>query len=149
MKKAFKKEQGFTLIEVLASIVILTIMFSVLSSFFVNSASYSNSFDKKLNSVQLSKSLLEKFQAEGFEAAQKRLQTGSKSLSSAEINSVLELSEDFVPVTYEAKIEYFTISRHDEPVMDPALLSRFILIKVTVSNKDGKSEAELEGYVRK
>ncbi|WP_191555893.1 type IV pilus modification PilV family protein [Metabacillus idriensis] len=149
MKKAFIKEQGFTLIEVLASIVILTIMFSVLSSFFVNSASYSNSFDKKLNSVQLSKSLLEKFQAEGFEAAHKRLQTGSKSLSSAEINSVLELSEDFVPVTYEAKIEYFTISRQDEPVMDPALLSRFILIKVTVSNKDGKSEAELEGYVRK
>lgn len=75
MKTAFKKERGFTLIEVLASIVILTIMFSVLSSFFVNSASYSNSFDKNITSQQLSKSLLEAYQAEGFIEAKRKLST--------------------------------------------------------------------------
>ncbi|MGD6795658.1 type II secretion system protein [Metabacillus indicus] len=138
MKKALQKEQGFTLIEVLASIVILTIMFSVLSSFFVNSASYSNSFDKKLNAVQLSKSLLQIYQAEGFTEAEKRINQ-TVHLQATDLFDKLGLdSERFKEGEYTAEVKFMKAS--DE---------RLILIEVTVTSVSKNVSSEIEGHVRK
>ncbi|PLR68300.1 type IV pilus modification PilV family protein [Bacillus sp. UMB0893] len=144
MKKDCSKQSGFTLIEVLASIVILTIMFSVLSGFFVNSASYSNTFDKKLTAVQLSKSLLEKYQAEGFDIADNKIGLFPEKLSGEEIADKLGLtSEMFDTSYYEATVSF------QNP--DRIQTDKLIKITVTVSAKTGNKSAssELKGYIRK
>ncbi|WP_411333522.1 type II secretion system protein J [Metabacillus indicus] len=143
MKKALQKEQGFTLIEVLASIIILTIMFSVLSSFFVNSASYSNSFDKNITSQQLSKSLLEAYQAEGFIEAKRKINTG-ENLAPDVIKQKLALHEDAFSLNgYSANVSFREPSQAN-------LRGKLVEISVTVTNRDGiSSSSTLEGYVRK
>ncbi|WP_035207227.1 type II secretion system protein [Metabacillus indicus] len=140
MKKALQKEQGFTLIEVLASIVILTIMFSVLSSFFVNSASYSNSFDKKLNAVQLSKSLLQIYQAEGFSEAEKKIGS-TVNLQPSELLEKLDLTNEVLSDgDYTADVKFFK----SDGVSD-----RLITIEITVASASKKVSSTIKGHVRK
>lgn len=143
MKKALQKEQGFTLIEVLASIVILTIMFSVMSSFFVNSASYSNSFDKNITSQQLCKSLLEAYQAEGFIEARRKINT-REVLTPDIMRQKLALDEDAFSLSgYSADVSFREPSQAN-------LRGKLVEISVTVTNRDGiSSSSTLEGYVRK
>ncbi|WP_191560709.1 prepilin-type N-terminal cleavage/methylation domain-containing protein [Metabacillus idriensis] len=152
MKKDCSKQSGFTLIEVLASIVILTIMFSVLSGFFVNSASYSNTFDKKLSAVQLSKSLLESYQKEGFEEGIKNIDKVPKELTGSAIGEKLGLTEEMIDTSaFTSTVEFSHPDLKTNPDLNPALVKRLLLIKVTVSDKRGtaSSSSELEGYVRK
>lgn len=146
MKQRFISQRGFTLIEVLASIVILAIMFSVLSGFFVNSASYSNTFDKKLSAVQLSKSLLEKYQAEGFEEAERKVGYPPVKLSGKEITKKLGLPDSmFNAADYEAAVSYLP------PDPNRIQTDQLIRIQVTVSAHTGKTSgtSEIEGYIRK
>ncbi|OHR71929.1 hypothetical protein HMPREF3291_23040 [Bacillus sp. HMSC76G11] len=145
MKQRFISQKGFTLIEVLASIVILAIMFSVLSGFFVNSASYSNTFDKKLSAVQLSKSLLEKYQAEGFEEAGTKVGQTEK-ISGKAITEKLGLPESmFNAADYEADVSFLP------PDPNRIKTDQLIRIQVTVSVHTGNtsSTSKIEGYIRK
>jgi prepilin-type N-terminal cleavage/methylation domain-containing protein len=146
VKQRISSQKGFTLLEVLASIVILIIMFSVLSGFFVNSAYYSNTFDKNLSSVQLSKSLLEIYQAEGFEEARKRVLYSSEKLSGEEISEKLGLPEAMFNTTdYEAAVSFLP------PDPNRIQSDQLIRISVTVSAHSGKTSvsSKIEGYIRK
>lgn len=58
MKLGPKQEQGFTLIEVLAAIVILSIISLVLTSYFTNAMSYSKSNQSKTIMVNLARNAL-------------------------------------------------------------------------------------------
>ncbi|WP_458120012.1 type IV pilus modification PilV family protein [Paenibacillus sp. Z6-24] len=58
MRKAFKEEQGFTLIEVMAAIVILSIVSLGLMAYFSNSLSFSKSNENKTVMVNLARSAL-------------------------------------------------------------------------------------------
>lgn len=58
MKLGPKQEQGFTLIEVLAAIVILSIVSLVLTSYFTNAMSYSKSNQNKTIMVNLARNAL-------------------------------------------------------------------------------------------
>lgn len=58
MKAGPKQEQGFTLIEVLASIIILSIVSLVLTSYFINAMSYSKSNQNKTIMVNLARNAL-------------------------------------------------------------------------------------------
>lgn len=146
MKQDCSKQSGFTLIEVLASIVILTIMFSALSGFFVNSASYSNTFDKKLTAVQLSKSLLESYQAKGFKEALMNIGKPKIELTGDQIAQELGLSEQLTEINnFNATISF------NYP--DKSRIQTDKLIKTTVTvysiPKNSSTISELEGYVKK
>lgn len=145
MKKDCSKQSGFTLIEVLASIVILTIMFSVLSGFFVNSASYSNTFDKKLTAVQLSKSLLERYQSEGFETALKNIGKQNIELTGDQIAQKLGLSDQLTEINkYNATISF------NYPDQNRIQTDKLIKATVTVYSipKNSSTISELEGYIK-
>jgi prepilin-type N-terminal cleavage/methylation domain-containing protein len=58
MKSGLKQEKGFTLIEVLAAIVILSIVSLVLTSYFTNAMSYSKSNQNKTIMVNLARNAL-------------------------------------------------------------------------------------------
>ncbi|MEK3696720.1 prepilin-type N-terminal cleavage/methylation domain-containing protein [Paenibacillus sp. FSL R7-0297] len=62
------KEEGFTLIEVLAAIVILSIVSLVLTSYFTNALSYSKSNQNKTIMVNLARNALFYMEKQDFEA---------------------------------------------------------------------------------
>lgn len=67
MKSGLKKEKGFTLIEVLAAIVILSIVSLVLTSYFTNAMSYSKSNQNKTIMVNLARNALFYVEKQDFE----------------------------------------------------------------------------------
>lgn len=67
MKLGIKQEQGFTLIEVLAAIVILSIVSLVLTSYFTNAMSYSKSNQNKTIMVNLARNALFYVEKQDFE----------------------------------------------------------------------------------
>ncbi|MFI2858735.1 prepilin-type N-terminal cleavage/methylation domain-containing protein [Paenibacillus sp. JSM ZJ436] len=66
MKKAFQKEQGFSLLEVLAAIVILSIISLVLTSYFTNALSYSKSNQNRTVMVNLARNALFYMEKQNF-----------------------------------------------------------------------------------
>ncbi|WP_054957502.1 type IV pilus modification PilV family protein [Paenibacillus dakarensis] len=58
MKKGFREEHGFTLLEVLAAIIILSIVSLVLTSYFTNAMSYSKSNQNKTVMANLARNAL-------------------------------------------------------------------------------------------
>lgn len=73
MKPGLKQEKGFTLIEVLAAIVILSIVSLVLTSYFTNAMSYSKSNQNKTIMVNLARNALFYVEKQDFEAMQEFL----------------------------------------------------------------------------
>ncbi|MEK4292834.1 type IV pilus modification PilV family protein [Paenibacillus sp. FSL R5-0914] len=67
MKSGLKQEKGFTLIEVLAAIVILSIVSLVLTSYFTNAMSYSKSNQNKTIMVNLARNALFYVEKQDFE----------------------------------------------------------------------------------
>ncbi|MFD1776612.1 prepilin-type N-terminal cleavage/methylation domain-containing protein [Paenibacillus rhizophilus] len=70
MRFDLKQERGFTLIEVLAAIVILSIVSLVLTSYFVNAMSYSKSNQNKTIMVNLARNALFYMEKQDFEKTQ-------------------------------------------------------------------------------
>lgn len=68
MKPGLKQEKGFTLIEVLAAIVILSIVSLVLTSYFTNAMSYSKSNQNKTIMVNLARNALFYVEKQDFKA---------------------------------------------------------------------------------
>jgi len=71
MRPGPKQEQGFTLLEVLASIVILSIVSLVLTSFFTQAMTYSKSNQNKTIMVNLARNALFYMEKQDFAAMQK------------------------------------------------------------------------------
>lgn len=78
MKLGIKQEQGFTLIEVLAAIVILSIVSLVLTSYFTNAMSYSKSNQNKTIMVNLARNALFYVEKQDFEGMKDYFQTQGK-----------------------------------------------------------------------
>ncbi|MNB83790.1 hypothetical protein D3C75_306320 [compost metagenome] len=71
MRFGLKEEKGFTLIEVLAAIVILAIVSLVLTSYFINAMSYSKSNQNKTIMVNLARNALFYMQKQDFDGVKK------------------------------------------------------------------------------
>lgn len=68
MRLGLKQEQGFTLIEVVAAIVILSIVSLVLTSYFVHAMSYSKSNQNKTIMVNLARNALFYMEKQDFDS---------------------------------------------------------------------------------
>ncbi|WP_165352529.1 type IV pilus modification PilV family protein [Bacillus infantis] len=138
MKKFLNNNKGFTLMEVLASIVLISLIFIIVGAYFTNSFKTSASISKKYSAVQLAENLLDQYQAMKFTD----LEAKTGKTESIDIQSILNADADFSD--YDAKI---TVSRHSSP----ALSSRLLLLKIMVyQSKEGPGkQTVLEGYIRK
>jgi prepilin-type N-terminal cleavage/methylation domain-containing protein len=138
MMKKFLNNKGFTLMEVLASIVLISLIFIIVGAYFTNSFKTSASISTKYSAVQLAENLLDQYQSMKFTD----LEAKAGKTESINIESILNADADFSD--YSAKI---TVSRHSSP----ALSSRLLLLKVMVyPSKEGSGkQTVLEGYIRK
>ncbi|WP_025728432.1 type IV pilus modification PilV family protein [Heyndrickxia ginsengihumi] len=138
MNTLLNKNRGFTLVEVLLSITILSIVILVVSSVLANNATYTKMADNKLPAIQIANSILQVYQQKSFTDLEPEI--GKK--EQVNIQDVLGLDSSSEVSQYKAYVE---ISKNE----DSRLTNRLLLVKVSVeTNGDSGNATELEGYVK-
>lgn len=132
--KIIKIEKGFSLIEVLASIVLVSVILMLVSSYFVKSMQHNSTLTNNYSSLQLCESLLSVYKSKDYSVLEKEM---NKTLD-IDINNELHL-EPSTNLPFTAEV---TIKKH-------ASLAELLVIYVTVYTTNGKKSASLEGYLRK
>lgn len=137
MKKILN-EKGISLVEVLASIVIISIIFSVASSYILSSAQYTKSLSNKYTAVQMAESILNVYKDMEYSSLESK--TGStENVNIQDILGLAEMDGNFTAT--------FAVAKHT----DYKLRDRVLLLTVKVYTMDNgvKKETILEGYRRK
>ena len=137
--KQSSNQSGFSIIEVLVSILLISILFTIIGAYFVNSNQQSNIISKQYSAIQLADSLLNSYKKMSFPDLAQRVGTSEK----INIQSQLQMDPSFDYGSYSAQVEF---QKHP----DLQLQNRLIVIKVTVfSEVNGiKKQTSLEGYKR-
>ncbi|MEK4345527.1 type II secretion system protein [Paenibacillus sp. FSL P4-0184] len=177
MKSGLKQEKGFTLIEVLAAIVILSIVSLVLTSYFTNAMSYSKSNQNKTIMVNLARNALFYVEKQDFEKMWDYL-TENDSLEatkcqkdtddSVKCDDYIQLVEDTTilnqvlnpsinGVNYQIDIKYQSElhnpslspspSDSDEQKMAAYLLPVLVKVSRVDSSSGPQTQSVLEGYI--
>lgn len=175
MKSGLKQEKGFTLIEVLAAIVILSIVSLVLTSYFTNAMSYSKSNQNKTIMVNLARNALFYVEKQDFEEMKEYLKKhnsieATKCKQDTEdspkcdaykalVQDTDTLSQVLNPsingVNYQIEIEYQrdlhnqSLNSSDPEKQKMAAYLLPVLVKVSRADSSGgpQSEPVLEGYI--
>lgn len=138
MKKLLN-QKGVSLIEVLASIVIISIIFSVVSSYILSSAQYTKSMSNKYSAVQLAESLLNVYMEMEYSSLE----------SLVDKTEAIDV-QDAIGTGTILETEYTgTISvtkHHDIKLRDRVLL---LTVKVYTVENGVKHETKIEGYKRR
>ncbi|WP_449601483.1 type IV pilus modification PilV family protein [Paenibacillus sp. Marseille-Q9583] len=177
MKSGLKQEKGFTLIEVLAAIVILSIVSLVLTSYFTNAMSYSKSNQNKTIMVNLARNALFYVEKQDFKKMWDYL-TENDSLEatkcqkdkddSVKCDAYMQLVEDTTilnqvlnpainGVKYQIDIEYQrelhnpssspSPSDSDEQKMAAYLLPVLVKVSRVDSSSGPQTQSVVEGYI--
>ncbi|XJZ26380.1 prepilin-type N-terminal cleavage/methylation domain-containing protein [Bacillota bacterium Lsc_1132] len=132
-------QNGFSIIEVLASFIIISILFTIISAYFVSSYRQSNSISNKYSAIQLAESLLNTYKKMSFSDLTAKVGTSEQ----IDIRNQLQIDPAFDIGSFSAKVNF---QKHP----DPLLQDRLIDIQVTVTSQENgvKKETSLEGYKR-
>lgn len=130
-----EKEKGFSLIEVLVSLSIISFILLLVSGFFVNSATHNSRLDKDYSAMQIAESLLHVYKTKPFSELE-HISTPK------EINLSEELNFSVDDSLYTA---FVSIKKHP----DNLLKDRVLVVKVTVSHKNSNHPFTLEGLVKR
>lgn len=173
MKPGLKQENGFTLIEILAAIVILAIVSLVLTSYFTNAMSYSKSNQNKTIMVNLARNALFYVEKQDFEKMKDYFITKGKDsieatacqndtvCSSYEtlVTNTETLSQVLNPsingVDYQINIRYqrdlhqpmLTSADQEKKKMASYLLPVSISVREANASSGPQSEPVVEGYI--
>lgn len=132
-------QKGISLIEVLASIVIISIIFSVVSSYIISSAQHTKSMSNKFTAVQLAESLLNIYKEMEYPVLDSKTGTTETVNIHDTIGLETQLEGDYSATLSVAR-------HHDYKLRDRVLL---LTVKVYSMENGVKKETILEGYRRK
>ncbi|MNB81219.1 hypothetical protein D3C75_279930 [compost metagenome] len=114
MKDRLKQEQGFTLIEVLAAIIILSIVSLVLTSYFTNAMSYAKANQNKTIMVNLARNALFYAEKQDFDVWKKYFNSNIN-IGYEDVCTVGELE---VPCNYSSLVKDITVL---DKVLNPSI----------------------------
>ncbi|AIQ38188.1 hypothetical protein R50345_28460 [Paenibacillus sp. FSL R5-0345] len=119
MKSGLKQEKGFTLIEVLAAIVILSIVSLVLTSYFTNAMSYSKSNQNKTIMVNLARNALFYVEKQDFDKMKEYFKSEeNNSLEASKCQKVIDADDSVKCDDYRQLVEDTTILNQ---VLNPSI----------------------------
>lgn len=121
-----KNENGFTLVEVLASLVIITIILLSFSRIFIQNNDHANLNTEKLVAIHLADAYLERLRIEG------------KKVVPNSANNIFKTSMLMNKKTYPIDVKVVSDTENGLPLQN---------IVVTVSTSDERSHATVEGYI--
>lgn len=136
--KDLLKSKGFSLVEVLASIVLIFILFTLVGNYFVKSHEQSNYLDREYTCTQLCEALLKVYRAESYSNLVKHV---GQTIEINDIAEELQLDSTVDITHYNASIK---IDNHP----NNKLANRAVIIEVSVCQQ-GKQPVTMEGIVRK
>lgn len=133
--------KGLSLVELLVSIVLISILLTVAATYFVNSSKQNSTITKNYDSIQLCRSLLDVYKGKDPSELEDILKngTGTKTLGKNDIKAELGLTEE---LPFHAKVQ---VKEHP----DSLLKNKIFIVTITVQSENGKKQTALEGYVRK
>ncbi|WP_449537144.1 prepilin-type N-terminal cleavage/methylation domain-containing protein [Ferdinandcohnia sp. Marseille-Q9671] len=133
-------QKGLTLIEILASIVILSIIILVSANFFIQGSKFSKVTDEKFSDLQVAKDILAVYQGKDKSTLQDKIGNARLEVSILDELEVDPNQEEY----YRGRRAFVTFNKHS----DPRIKNDVLVIKVVVeSNTNGiKNETVLEGY---
>lgn len=174
MKPGLKQENGFTLIEILAAIVILAIVSLVLTSYFTNAMSYSKSNQNKTIMVNLARNALFYVEKQDFDfldeyfrkkgnmdiRADQCYRIGPENLfcdsykdifNTEVLANVLNPSingvQYHIDILYQKKLDDSASSDPTQQVMAKYLLPVNVRVRDSGRNNEKVSETTVEGYI--
>lgn len=150
LKAIFRNENGLTLLEVVASIVIITIILLMFSTFFVQANKHAAVNNEKLVVVNLADATLAKIQAKSYSKV-----PGASIQSYFDDPDTTKLKINMDPpeeIKLNGKTYTITYNATQSNVRPPnSYLSEkeldLIKVVVTVESEDGKIKGVSEGYV--
>lgn len=139
--RIFKREQAFSLIEVLISVTIFSILTIGLLSFFLQASSYSQKNKDQTISTYLAQNIIALMQGESFSAIQKGLKDNGNQLMITPENcsvytSISECNNAFQP---EINGQVYGITANVSPADNTKLNDYLIELEVTVEWDDQKT----------
>jgi prepilin-type N-terminal cleavage/methylation domain-containing protein len=147
---SFKHEQGYSLIEVIAAIVIIGIVLLGFSQMFIQSNKIAHKNNEKLATVNLADAMLERLKSESFSQDASITNLNDYFVDNSEPNrakknppTLIQMNGKDYEVTYAAS--------QNRNVVQNATYSevqlKLIKVVVTVMAPDGKTKGSSEGYV--
>lgn len=133
-----KKNNGNTLISVLAAIVLVSLLFTFVAKYFLTSYEQSNYLNREYNCTQICEALLKVYRSKPYTTL---VHDVGKTIAINDIKETLQLDPSCDVSGYSANV---TIRKHP----DEKLADRALLIEVSVS-QTGKPPVIMEGIVRK
>lgn len=136
---SFCNQKGISLIEVLASVVLVSIIFSIFSSYILASVQNTRTISNKYTAVQMADSLLNVYLKQDYD----QLLPMDGYTTNIDLQDLLGLSGEDV-VGFKATL---TVERH--PNLE--LKDRVLLLRVDVrsSENGAQRESSIQGYKRK
>lgn len=174
MKPGLKQENGFTLIEILAAIVILAIVSLVLTSYFTNAMSYSKSNQNKTIMVNLARNALFYVEKQDFDSLNKYFrEDGNKDILADQcyrigsenlfcdsyknifnteilanvLNPSINGVQYHIDIQYQKNLDDSTSSDPTQQVMAKYLLPVNVRVRDSGRNNAKVSETIVEGYI--
>ncbi|QHS24267.1 type II secretion system protein [Virgibacillus sp. MSP4-1] len=133
-----KEEKGLTLVEVLAGIVILSIILLSVGSFFINGTKYSNASEQKLSNAYIANNILNEYKQLSFTELHDCI--GEDHL--VDIKAILDIPSEEQPALNDLTAS-LTISEHP-------LKNRVVILSVEIKNpnSDINNRYEMKRYVK-
>lgn len=150
MKKVIKSDHGFTLIEVLASIVLITIILLSFSQLFIQSYKTAVFNNEKLVTINLADAILAKVQAKSYT----KLSTGATVQDYFKDSTKTDKKLMDPPLEIDLNGKTYSISYQASQATTKQTNSNFsekeldlVKVVVMVTSPDGKTKGSSEGYV--
>jgi prepilin-type N-terminal cleavage/methylation domain len=162
------KESGLTLVEVLAALVILSIVSLVLTSFFTNALTYAKGNQSKTVMVNLARNALFYMEKQSFEPIQTYFSNPSNTAISCQVSgcdaAVSQLAEDSavmqqilnpningvqytISVIYQRDMHNDMLHDTDKLHMAEELLPVMVKVERVNGTTSARNTAEVEGYI--
>lgn len=132
----FSEEKGYTLVEVVAAMALLLVVFMVSIQLVMNTVTQSVTIEEDFSSIEIADSILDYYQSQPVEDIKGQL----NSTVSVDIAGILEVPSDEV----EGLRAEISFSEPDSIKLRDQLIKLKVVIESVESNRQ---QAELEGYV--
>ncbi|CAM3109700.1 type II secretion system protein [Filibacter tadaridae] len=149
-----QSEKGFSLLEVVASLVIISIVLLSFYPFFINAKTMSDSNMERLVVINLADATLERLKADPYAYIEKpstdpdylSIKSGEKVYSNTNCQKDGVVPDPCIPFSIELNGEnYFVVVKSSQTNGESE--SKLIEILVTVKNESGKINYSVEGYI--
>ncbi|MER2008533.1 MAG: prepilin-type N-terminal cleavage/methylation domain-containing protein [Psychrobacillus sp.] len=148
--KVLKEERGFSLIEVVASLIIITIVLLSFSQLFIQSNKIVHKNNEKLITVNLADAMLVRLKSESFSYNPDFSNVNEYFKDTIETDPVKKKPPTLIKMNNKEYVVSYVSSQSNSKIINSNYSEtnlKLVKVVVTVTAPDGKTKGSSEGYV--